>query len=106
MGLEDWLGNDFISTRVKDLLAWGRKNSLWPMPFGTACCAIERRATGKPKRSLTSGSSVTRESATGSVSLKISKASRRTVPRRRSSSLSAAPHSGSARPRVAAVSAV
>lgn len=45
MGLEDWLGNDFISTRIKDLLAWGRKNSLWPMPFGTACCAIELMAT-------------------------------------------------------------
>ena len=45
MGLEDWLGDDFISTRIKDLLAWGRKNSLWPMPFGTACCAIEMMST-------------------------------------------------------------
>jgi len=25
---------------------WGRKNSLWPMPMGTACCAIELMATG------------------------------------------------------------
>lgn len=24
---------------------WGRKYSLWPMPFGTACCAIELMAT-------------------------------------------------------------
>ena len=45
MGLEDFLGNGFVATRVKDLLAWGRKNSLWPMPFGTACCAIEMMST-------------------------------------------------------------
>ncbi|HPQ81117.1 MAG TPA: NADH-quinone oxidoreductase subunit NuoB [bacterium] len=31
----------FIATRIEDLLNWSRKNSLWPMPFGTACCAIE-----------------------------------------------------------------
>ena len=45
MGLEDFLGDGFISTRIKDLLSWGRKHSLWPMPFGTACCAIELMAT-------------------------------------------------------------
>ena len=45
MGLEDLLGEGFLATRVKDLLAWGRKNSLWPMPFGTACCAIEMMST-------------------------------------------------------------
>jgi NADH-quinone oxidoreductase subunit B len=25
---------------------WGRKHSLWPMPFATACCGIELMATG------------------------------------------------------------
>lgn len=30
-----------ITTRKDAVLAWGRKNSLWPLPFGTACCAIE-----------------------------------------------------------------
>ena len=31
----------FIATRVDSALAWARKNSLFPLPFGTACCAIE-----------------------------------------------------------------
>ncbi|MFQ5598923.1 MAG: NADH-quinone oxidoreductase subunit B [Candidatus Krumholzibacteriia bacterium] len=31
----------FITTRFDAALDWARKNSLWPLPFGTACCAIE-----------------------------------------------------------------
>ena len=30
-----------LTTRMDAVVAWGRKNSLWPLPFGTACCAIE-----------------------------------------------------------------
>jgi NADH-quinone oxidoreductase subunit B len=30
-----------LTTRLDAVVNWGRKNSLWPMPFGTACCAIE-----------------------------------------------------------------
>ena len=28
-------------TRLDQALGWARKYSLWPLPFGTACCAIE-----------------------------------------------------------------
>ena len=34
--------NNLIDTIVQ----WGRINSLWPYPFGTACCAIEFMAAG------------------------------------------------------------
>ncbi len=38
----------FLS-RLHDVIAWARKNSLWPMPLGTACCAIELMATAGPR---------------------------------------------------------
>lgn len=34
-----------LATRVSALVNWARSNALWPMPFGTACCAIEMMAT-------------------------------------------------------------
>ncbi|MDC0160085.1 NADH-quinone oxidoreductase subunit B [Gemmatimonadales bacterium] len=35
----------FLTSKVDALVNWGRMNSLWPMPFGTACCAIEMMAS-------------------------------------------------------------
>lgn len=34
-----------IVTSLQELTTWGRKNSVWPMQFGLACCAIEMIAT-------------------------------------------------------------
>lgn len=34
-------GDGFITTKISEFANWARKNSLWPMAFGTACCAIE-----------------------------------------------------------------
>ncbi len=31
----------FMVGKLRDLANWGRKYSLWPYPFGTACCGIE-----------------------------------------------------------------
>ena len=42
----------WITTRLDLLVNWGRANSLWPMPFGTACCAIEFMATAASKYDL------------------------------------------------------
>jgi NADH-quinone oxidoreductase subunit B len=36
---------NWITTRLDFLQNWARSNSLWSMPFGTACCAIEFMAT-------------------------------------------------------------
>lgn len=33
-----------FTTTVKHALSWSRKNALWPLPFGTACCGIEYMA--------------------------------------------------------------
>jgi len=35
----------WVTTRLDFLVNWARSNSLWPMPFNTACCAIEFMAT-------------------------------------------------------------
>jgi len=39
-GIED-LGGGVILTGVDALVDWSRGQSLWPMPMGTACCAME-----------------------------------------------------------------
>ncbi|MBT4762256.1 MAG: NADH-quinone oxidoreductase subunit B [Bdellovibrionaceae bacterium] len=41
-----------LTTKLDDLIAWGRKNSLWPMPYGTACCGIELMSVMGPKYDL------------------------------------------------------
>ena len=41
MGVENILTPNALVTKVDAVVNWARKYSLWPMPFGTACCAIE-----------------------------------------------------------------
>ena len=46
VGYNSKIEGDDIVTRVDAALNWFRKNSIWPMPMGLACCATELMATG------------------------------------------------------------
>ena len=37
----DEFGESIIMTTLGRVVNWGRKNAIWPMSFGLACCAIE-----------------------------------------------------------------
>ena len=38
---EDAVRESLFLTRLQDLVAWGRKNSIWPFNFGLSCCYVE-----------------------------------------------------------------
>ena len=44
--------DSWVTTRLDFLVNWARANSLWPMPVGTACCAIEFMATAASRFDL------------------------------------------------------
>jgi NADH-quinone oxidoreductase subunit B len=46
LGYNSKIEGDVIVTRLDAAVNWFRKNSLWPMPMGLACCAIELMAAG------------------------------------------------------------
>ena len=39
--LQEALGRSLVFSRLGDLIAWGRKNSIWPFNFGLSCCYVE-----------------------------------------------------------------
>jgi NADH-quinone oxidoreductase subunit B len=45
-GYNSKIEGDIVLTTVDAALAWFRANSVWPMPMGLACCAIELMAVG------------------------------------------------------------
>ena len=49
VGYNTKIEGDVIVTKVDAVLNWFRKNSLWPMPMGLACCAIELMAAGSSR---------------------------------------------------------
>ena len=53
MGLETQLANSgVITTSLESVVNWSRKNSIWPLLFGLACCAIEMITTGTARHDI------------------------------------------------------
>jgi len=38
---EETVRRTVLLSRLQDLIAWGRKNSIWPFNFGLSCCYVE-----------------------------------------------------------------
>lgn len=75
-----------VVTRLDAAVNWVRKNSLWPMPLGLACCAIELMAAGASRFDISRfGAEVMRFSprqadlliVAGTVTYKMSEAAKR-----------------------------
>lgn len=41
-----------FTTKIEAIAAWGQRNALWPLPYGTACCGIELMSVMGPKYDL------------------------------------------------------
>jgi NADH-quinone oxidoreductase subunit B len=47
--LQETVQKSIMLTTVQDLVAWGRKNSMWPFHFGLSCCFVEMATSMTPK---------------------------------------------------------
>ena len=39
--IEKTIRDTVLFSRLEDMIAWGRKNSIWPLNFGLSCCYVE-----------------------------------------------------------------
>ncbi len=50
--LDQYEGGSIILTQLDALVNWARANSVWPLTFGTRCCAIEFMAVGASRHDM------------------------------------------------------
>jgi NADH-quinone oxidoreductase subunit B len=49
---EDALRHNVVMGRLEKLVAWGRKNSMWPYNFGLSCCYVEMATALTPPHDI------------------------------------------------------
>ncbi|MCD9017613.1 NADH-quinone oxidoreductase subunit B [Parachryseolinea silvisoli] len=47
--MEEAVRQSVMLTSVQSLVAWGRRNSMWPFHFGLSCCFVEMATSMTPK---------------------------------------------------------
>ena len=50
--IDQYEGGSIILTQLDALVNWARSNSVWPLTFGTRCCAIEFMAVGASRHDM------------------------------------------------------
>ena len=50
--MDSYEGGSIILTQLDALVNWSRSNSVWPLTFGTRCCAIEFMAVGASRHDM------------------------------------------------------
>ena len=39
--MDEFIRRNVMMVKLEDMVAWGRKNSIWPFNFGLSCCYVE-----------------------------------------------------------------
>lgn len=52
MNMQSFHEQGFVTTTLEGLVNWARGNSLWPLSFGLACCAVEMMHTAAARYDL------------------------------------------------------